>query len=129
MGKAWKCNIEDWDIIDDGKVDFILEESRLYLKSLLEGFEKLNQKAFIFLGVLFTVISGLTGFFVSKYSFDSTQQNWKLLLPALAIVSTCFISYIFFIKCILPSPGIAETAALSPPHSMNCPGSLGNNPA
>lgn len=102
MGKAWKCNIEDWDMVDDGKVNFILEESKLYLKSLLEAFEKLDQKAFIFLGVLFTVISGLTGFFVSKYSFASTAQNWKLLVPAIVIVLLCFVSCSFLIKCILP---------------------------
>src|SRR5436190_8347067 len=104
MPEIWKCDIEDWNTVDESKVKFILEESKLFLKSLLDAFEKLDQKAFIFLGVLFTVISGLTGFFVSKYSFASGQQNWKLLAPILVIASSCFISGIFLIRCVLPKP-------------------------
>jgi uncharacterized membrane protein len=102
MGHKWKCDIEDWDIVDENKIDFITQESKLYLKHLLEAFEKLDSKAFIILGVLFTVISGLTGFFVSKYSFTSSNQNWKLLVPIIVAISVCFLSCFFLIKCILP---------------------------
>jgi len=106
MGEAWKCNIEDWDTVDEGKVRFIMEESKLYLKCLFEAFEKLDQKVFIFLGVLFTVISALTGFFVSKYSL-AVGQNWKFLMPSLIIVLMCFVACFFLIRCILPKSVIS----------------------
>lgn len=102
MGQKWKSDIEDWEMIDNTKIDFILQESKLYLQHLLGDFEKLDSKAFIILGVLFTVISGLTGFLVSKYSFLSSSQNWKLLVPILVILSICFVSCFFLIRCILP---------------------------
>ena len=102
MVQKWKCDIDDWDIVDEDKVDFIMDESKLYLKQLFEAFEKLDQKAFVFLGVLFTVISGLTGFFVSKYSLASSNPNWKLLLPVMVMVLICFAACFFLIRCILP---------------------------
>jgi hypothetical protein len=102
MEPKWQSDITDWDSIDEGKIDFILQESKLYLQRLLENLEKLDSKAFVILGVLFSVISGLTGFFISRFSFHSSQQNWKLLLPILLIISTCFVACIFLIQCVLP---------------------------
>lgn len=102
MAQKWKSDIENWDIVDEAKADFILQESKIYLQHLLEAFEKLDSKAFVILGVLFTVISGLTGFLVSKYNFAASQQNWRLLAPILVIISIYFIACVSLIRCVLP---------------------------
>jgi hypothetical protein len=102
VGERWKPDIEDWDLIDEGKVDFILQESKLFLQRHLENFDKLDSKAFVVLGVLFSVISGLTGFFISRFSFATSQQNWKLLLPILVIIVICFVACFFLIQSVLP---------------------------
>jgi len=102
MGQKWKSDIEDWEIVDEGKVDFILQESKIYLQHLLEAFEKLDSKAFIILGVLFTVLSGLTGFLVNKFDFAASRQNWRVLVPILTIISICFFACFWLVRCILP---------------------------
>lgn len=100
----FKSDIEDFNIFDEPKAQFILNESKLYLQSSLEMSDKLDSKGYVILGILFAVIFSLVGFFINRYNFSVSlsHQNWALFIPVLFTIGMCLWSARSIIKSYTP---------------------------
>ena len=96
--KKWKTDIKDCSIIDEKKSDFLLNEVKLALQSYLDGVDKIEKKAFIFIGILLGIMPALVGFFITKYDFNIffLCQKWLVHLSLILIV--CYLGSFFFFK-------------------------------
>jgi hypothetical protein len=102
--EKWTCELGDWDVVTEDKADFLLEQVKLNLKNILEAIDKLDNKAFIILGGMFTILSGLIGFISIQINLKLSifTQNWYLLVPFLVLIFGVMASIELLIKGVTP---------------------------
>lgn len=94
--KEWKTDIDDCSKITLPKAEFLLEECKQALQGYLDAADKLDNKAFIIIGVVFAVISGLCGFlFHSKADLAQQITNAN---PAIIVLIVGYLISIFFLR-------------------------------
>ncbi len=98
----FKAKPEEWKDLKEEKLDYIIEESRLFLQAVWESKDRLAQKA----SFLLAIITGLIGFIFTQtiLEYDSfiTKSLWAKILIAIYFV-ILFLSFFRLIKYQLPS--------------------------
>ena len=79
---------DDLEIVTKEKSNFLLNECKTALNGYLDAADKVDNKSFILLGILLTIVSGLVGFIFASYNLKSSlwDQNWGLFLVATFLI-------------------------------------------
>ncbi len=80
----WKHDIEDYSILTNEKLDFILKESKDRLKSSIECSDSLDKKSIFIIGYFIAAITASIGYIFVKYDYKVPFTiNINLLLPVI----------------------------------------------
>jgi len=107
--EMWKCELSTEEInkLDGDKLNFALEESRVYLENISEKANRLVNKGFI----LISVLSAITGFAVSKVvevildpaniSVRTIEKHWPEWILVLFCLGCLLYAFSILVKVVL----------------------------
>ncbi|MGD0077193.1 MAG: hypothetical protein ABSB91_01045 [Sedimentisphaerales bacterium] len=98
----YRDNAKDWTDCTEDKLKYVIEESRLYLQSILDNNNRLLNKAFF----LLTVFVGLIGYIFAKFVSspnNAIASKWFIWFLGIYLVFLIFVYLFIVIKYVMPS--------------------------
>ncbi len=94
-------DIDDWDKIDLDNAKFILEEARTYVSFVIDVGDKITDKAFKILALLFPIESALIAFVINE-KMKGCIQDYTIANLLIFVVTSIVVIMFYLGKIVLP---------------------------